>query len=94
MRGSRRTTLTASARQPVHDLNQLAMRGAGRVAELVDGMLVRQPAQPQQFADPLSPVQLQLGWPAGEQEPRDFAGAEELAEFHRRHVDQEQYEYP
>jgi hypothetical protein len=50
MTGSQRVTLAASACQAVHDLNQLAMRGAGRVAELVDGMLVR----PQQFADPLS----------------------------------------
>jgi hypothetical protein len=78
----------------LNDFNEVVVRGATGIAKLVDLMFVRKPVQAHELASALALVQLQFGWPIGEQEPPHFRRAQELAEFRRRHIDQEQREYP
>src|SRR5262249_17983593 len=80
--------------ETLNDGDQLLVRRAPWVAKRVDRMFVREPAQAQQLAGALAPVQVQLGRPRREQEPAHFGGAEELDEFRHSHIDQEQYENP
>ena len=44
------------AHEPLHDIDQLAVRGAARISELIGRVPVGQPAKPQQLAHPLSPI--------------------------------------
>ena len=67
---------------------------ARRVAELADRMRIHEPAEAQEFADALSPIELQLGRPGSEEQPPQLSGTEEVADFSRRHVDQEQDKDP
>src|SRR3984893_12741184 len=87
------STLSSPCERLQH-IDQLAVRGAGRVVELADRMSVHQPAEPQQLAHPLAPIELQLGRAGGKEQPPQLAGAEELAEFRHRHIDQEQDKDP
>src|SRR5215472_17724919 len=82
------------ARQPLDDLDQLAMRGAGRIAELIDRMLVGEAAEAQKLARALPAVQLQVRRPRSEEEPAHLAAAEELAELRGRHIHEEEDENP
>ena len=66
------------------------MRSAGRIAELIASVLVHKPAQTQDFAEPLPPIELQRGRTRGEEQPPQLAAAEELAELRHRHIDEEQ----
>ena len=52
------------------------MRRAGRVAELCDWVRVHKPAQPQQLADALPSIELQLGRAGREEQSPQLAGAE------------------
>src|SRR5215831_6597139 len=70
------------------------MRGARRIAEFIDRVRIGQLAQADELADPLSPVQLQLGGPVGEQKTPKLAVAEEMIELGGRDIDQEQHQYP
>ena len=47
-------------RETLNDFDQLLVHSAPWVAKLVDLMFVREPAQAQQLAGALAPVQLQL----------------------------------
>src|SRR5262245_41282772 len=47
-------------RETLNDFDQLLVRSAPWVAKLIDCMFVREPAQTQQLAGALAPVQLQL----------------------------------
>jgi hypothetical protein len=53
---------------PAHDLDQLGVCAAGRIAEFIDRMGVGKLAQPDELQDPLPPVQRQFGRPTGDQE--------------------------
>src|SRR6266446_3686067 len=70
------------------------MRGAGWISELVDRVGVGEPAQAGELADALASVELQFGRPMGEQEAPQLALAEQVIELGRRHIDQEQDQYP
>ena len=65
-------------REPAHDIDQLAVSSAGGVAELIEPVRIGQMAQVNKLADPLSPVQLQLGRPVGQKNPPEFAMAEQI----------------
>src|SRR5262249_15633430 len=67
--------------------DQLMRRSATGVVKLVDFVFASEPAQAQQLAEALAPVQLQLGRPIREQESPHFSRAEELSEFGRCLVD-------
>jgi hypothetical protein len=43
-------------REPVHNIDQLGVRAAGRIAEFIDRVCIGKPAQPGELADPLPPV--------------------------------------
>ena len=66
----------------------------GRVAELVERMRIHQPSEAQELTDSLAPIELQPGRAGREEQPPQLAGAEEVAEFRFRHVDQEQDQDP
>ena len=70
------------------------VRGAGRIAEIIDRMRVGETAQAGELADALPPVQLQLGRPVGEQDAPQLASAEQTVELRRRYIDQKQNQYP
>src|SRR5271165_1908132 len=70
------------------------MRGAGRIAKFIFRVRVRKPAEADELADSLSPIQLQLGWPVSEQDAPQLALAEQVVELGGRHIDQEQDQYP
>src|SRR5437867_12605807 len=53
------------ARERLQDFDQLVVREVGGIAELVDRMCVYQPAELQEFADPLALIELQLGRAGG-----------------------------
>src|SRR5712691_2863452 len=57
-------------------------------------MRVREPAQSGELADALAPVQLQFGWPVGEEDAPQLAVPEQVVELGCRHIDQEQDQYP
>src|SRR5215469_975339 len=80
--------------EPAQNIDQLAVRIVGRIAEFVHRMSVGQLAQTDEFIDLLSPVQLQLGRPVGEQNADELAVTEQAVELGRRDIDQEQNEYP
>lgn len=52
--------------EPPHDVDQLVVLIAGRIAEFADRMGIGKFAQVDQLADPLAPVELQLGRTVGE----------------------------
>ncbi|MEI2301005.1 hypothetical protein [Ensifer sp. MJa1] len=89
-----RSTLPRRPRETLNDLHELAVRSTAGIAKLVDLVFVGEPVQAHKLASAQSLVQLQLGWPMGEHQPPHFCRAQELAEFRRRHIDQEQNEYP
>jgi hypothetical protein len=82
------------SREVLHYVDQLAVCGAGRIAQFGSRVLVCKPAQAQQLAQALSPIELQIRRPAGEEEPPHFARAEKMAEFQCCHIDQEECEDP
>jgi hypothetical protein len=45
-------------------------------------------AQIDELADPLPPVQLQLGWPMGQKNTPQLTLTKELIKFGRRHINQ------
>jgi hypothetical protein len=59
--------------EPAHRVDQLVVRGAGRIAKFRDGMGIGKFAQVDQLADPLSPVELQLGRTVGEENAPQLA---------------------
>ena len=61
----------ASPCEPLHYVDQLLVGCACWIAKFSDRMRVGEIAQPNEFADPLPPVQLQLGPPVGEQDARN-----------------------
>ena len=69
-----------STREPAHNVDQLGVRDVGRIAEFVDRVRIRKPAQADELADPLSPVQVQLGPPVGEEEAPKLAVTEQIIE--------------
>ena len=42
--------------EPLNDLDELVVGGAGRLAEFIDRVLVGKPTQAQQFTRALSPI--------------------------------------
>ena len=42
--------------KPAHDINQLGVRGAGRIAEFVDRVRIGELAKPDELKNPLPPV--------------------------------------
>ena len=70
-----------STREPAHNVDQLGVRDVGRIAEFIDRVRIRKPAQADELADPLSPVQLQLGPPVGEEEAPKLAVTEQIIEL-------------
>ena len=67
--------------EPAHNVDQLVVRGAGRIAKFRDRMGIGKFAQVDQLPDPLSPVELQLGRTVGEQNAPQLALAEEVIEL-------------
>ena len=49
------------------DLDHLAVRSAGRVAEFRDWVGVHEPAELEELTDPLPPIELQFGRARGEE---------------------------
>ena len=82
------------SREVLHYVDQLAVCGAGRIAQSGSRVLVCKPAQAQQLAQALSPIELQIRRPAGEQEPPHFVRPEKMAEFRCCYIDQEENEDP
>jgi hypothetical protein len=70
-----------STREPAHNVDRLGVRDVGRIAEFIDRVRIRKPAQADELADPLSPVQLQLGPPVGEEEAPKLAVTEQIIEL-------------
>jgi hypothetical protein len=52
-------------RKSLHNLNQLAVCVACRITEFASRMRIGKPAQPQQVAEPLAPIELQFGRTGG-----------------------------
>ena len=65
-----------------------------RVVELADRIRVHEPAEPQELAEVLSPIELALGWTGGEEQPPQLATAEKVAEFRCCYIYQEQDDDP
>src|SRR6516225_367303 len=86
--------VSASPREPPHDIDQLVVSGAGRIAELIDRVRISQTAQAEEFANALPSVQLQLGWPTGEQDAPQLAVAKQVVELGCRHINQKQNQDP
>ena len=80
--------------KPVHYIDQLGMRGTGWIAEFLYRMSIGELTQADELEDPLPPVKRQFGWPAGKQNMPELPLAEQMVEFARRHIDQEQNEDP
>ena len=76
--------------EPPHNVDQLAVRIAGGIAEFGERVRIGKLAQTDKLADALPPVQLQLGRAMGKQNPPELALAEEMVEFGRRDIDQKQ----
>src|SRR5271168_2840140 len=57
-------------------------------------MCIGKPAQTDEVADALSPIELQFGRSVGEQNAPQLAVAEQMVELGRCHIDQEQNQYP
>jgi len=83
-----------SAGEPPHDIDQLVVGIAGRIAEFGNRVCIGKLAQTEELADALPPAQLQLGRPMSEQNPPQLALTKEMVEFGRRDVDQEQNQDP
>ena len=62
--------------------------------ELADRIRVHEPAEPQELAEVLSPIELALGWTGGEEQPPQLATAEKVAEFRCCYIYQEQDDDP
>src|SRR5215472_10441538 len=69
--------------EPPHDVDQLVVGIAGRIAEVCERMRIGQLAQANEFADALPPVQLEFGSAMSEQDPPQLAVAKEMVEFCR-----------
>src|ERR1700720_3091900 len=65
-------------RESLYYIDQLAVCGAGRIAQFGSRVLVCKPARAQQRTQALSPIELQIWRPTGEQEPPHFARAEKI----------------
>jgi hypothetical protein len=72
----------------------LVVRCASRIAEFVGRVRVGKLAPADELADPLPPVELQLGRPVGEQDAPQLTIAEQVVELRRGHIDQEHDQYP
>src|SRR5215472_15274238 len=80
--------------KPPQNIDQLDVRGGGRIAKFVHRVSVGQFAQTDEFVDLLPPVQLERGRPVGEQNATQFAVTEQTIELVRRHVDEEKDKNP
>ena len=67
--------------EPAHNVDQLVVRGAGRIAKFRDRMGIGKFAQVDELPDPLSPVELHLGRTVGEQNTPQLALAGEMIEL-------------
>lgn len=67
--------------EPAHNVDQLVVRGTGRIAKFRDRMGIGKFAQVDELADPLAPVELELGRTVGEQNAHQLALAEEMIDL-------------
>ena len=81
-------------RKPAYNIDQLAVCGAGGIAKCCEGMFVGKPAQMDELANPLTSVQLQLGWPMGQKDAPQLTLTQKLIELGRRHINQKQDQNP
>jgi hypothetical protein len=56
----------------MHDIDQLVVRGRGRIAEFVDRVRIGKSAEADELANPFAPVQLQFGGSMSEQYSLQF----------------------